>query len=236
LNAPDEPPSFAELNSAIVACAKCPRLRAYCARIARDKRRAYRDDDYWGRPVPGWGDPGARLLVVALAPAAHGANRTGRMFTGDRSGDFLFAALHRAGFASQPRSESRGDGLRLSGVYLSNVLRCAPPGNKPAPDELAHCRAYLIEELRLLKRARVILTLGRIAFDNTLRALESLGLPRNAPRPVFAHGATYRVGRFTVMAAYHPSQRNTSTGRLTRPMFDRILEQAKRESERSRRV
>ena len=221
-----------ELSAAIVACAKCPRLVAYCAQVARDKRRAYRDESYWGKPVPGWGDPQARLLIVALAPAAHGANRTGRMFTGDRSGDFLYAALHRAGFANQSTAMSRGDGLELIDVYLSNAARCAPPDNKPAPDELANCRSYLIEELRLLRQARVILALGKIAFDSTLQAIAALGAATPSPRPIFAHGVMHPVGAYTVIAAYHPSQRNTSTGLLTRAMFDRILKRARREIDR----
>ena len=224
--------TFDQLNSAIVACEKCPRLAAYRAHVAREKRRAYRNEAYWGKPVPGWGDPQARLLIVALAPAAHGANRTGRMFTGDRSGDFLYAALHRAGFANQPTAMSRGDGLELIDVYLSNAARCAPPDNKPAPDELANCRSYLIEELRLLRQARAILALGKIAFDSTLQAIAALGAATPSPRPTFAHGVMHPVGAYTVIASYHPSQRNTSTGLLTRAMFDRILKRARREIDR----
>ncbi len=222
-----------ELNAAIVACEQCPRLRDYCTRIAREKRRAYRDEAYWGKPVPGWGDPQARLLIVALAPAAHGANRTGRMFTGDHSGDFLYSALHRAGFANRPTATSRDDGLELVDVYLTNVARCAPPANRPTPDELARCRPYLVEELRLVEQARVILALGQIAFDNALRAIAALGVALPSPHPAFAHGAATRIGERTLIASYHPSQRNTATGLLTRAMFDRILKQARRVVERS---
>ncbi len=225
--------SLGALNMAIIACEQCPRLVAYCVQVARAKRRAYRDEEYWGKPVPGWGDPQARLLIVALAPAAHGANRTGRMFTGDRSGDFLYAALHRAGFANQPTSLSGGDGLALSGAYLSNVARCAPPGNRPVPGELDNCRRYLVEELRLLRQARVVLALGKIAFDGALEAIAALGPAPPSPRPAFAHGAVHRMGTYTLIASYHPSQRNTSTGRLTRSMFDRVLKQAQQEVDRA---
>ncbi len=216
---------FAKLTAAIITCHQCPRLVAYRQQVARDKRRAFRDEDYWGRPVPGWGDPQARLLIVGLAPAAHGGNRAGRMFTGDRSGDFLYAALHRAGFANQPTSVSRDDGLQLRDAYIAAAARCAPPDNKPTPEELGNCRPYLIEELRLLKNVRAIVALGKVAFDNVLRAIDA---PLPAPRPSFRHGATYRVGTYTLIASYHPSQRNTSTGLLTRPMFDRIFKQAQK--------
>ena len=217
--------SLETLNARITACRKCPRLVAYRQQVARDKRRAFRDEDYWGRPVPGWGDAQAHLLIVGLAPAAHGGNRTGRMFTGDRSGDFLYAALHRAGFANQPTSVSSGDGLQLRDVYIAAAARCAPPDNKPTPGELDNCRPYLVEELRLLKDVRAIVALGKVAFDNVLRAID---VPLPTPRPAFKHGATYRVGPYTVIASYHPSQRNTSTGLLTRPMFDRIFKLAQK--------
>ncbi|HET7089397.1 MAG TPA: uracil-DNA glycosylase [Anaerolineae bacterium] len=219
-----------ELNTAIMACEKCPRLRAYCANIAQEKRRAFRDQTYWGRPVPGWGDPNARILIVGLAPAAHGANRTGRMFTGDRSGSFLYSALYRTGLANQPTSVSRDDGLKLTDVYITAATRCAPPDNKPTPGELHNCRPYLVEELRLLQRARVIVPLGRIAFDNSLRALEAVGASVLSPRPRFAHGATCRVETchvHTLIASYHPSRRNTQTGLLTPVMFDRIFQHAR---------
>jgi uracil-DNA glycosylase family 4 len=217
--------SIDQLNAAIIACERCPRLRSYCRSIAQQKRRAFRDDDYWGRPVPGFGDPQARLLIVGLAPAAHGANRTG-----DRSGDFLYAALQRAGFANQTASIARVDGLRLSGAYITAAARCAPPANKPTPDELVNCRSYLLEELRLLKHVHAILALGKIAFEDTLRALEAYGLTLPRPRSKFGHDARYRLGDYTLLASYHPSQRNTQTGLLTPTMFDRVLQHARQAS------
>ncbi len=217
-----------ELNRALVACERCPRLVEYCRRVAREKRRAFRDFDYWGRPVPGLGDPHARVLLVGLAPAAHGANRTGRMFTGDGSGDFLTPALHRAGFANQPASTQVGDGLKLKDLYIVAVAHCAPPSNKPAPQEIANCRPYLVEHLRLLKDLRVIVALGKIAFDGVLRALPEAGVPIPAPRPAFAHGAEYPVGPYLLVATYHPSRQNTQTGRLTKTMLDRIFRQVRR--------
>ncbi len=213
------------LNRAIVACERCPRLVEYRLRVAREKRRAYRDQEYWGRPVPSLGDPQARVLLVGLAPGAHGSNRTGRMFTGDGSGDFLTPALYRAGFASQPTSTHRADGLKLRDLYIVAVAHCAPPDNKPTPLEIAHCRPFLVKHLRLLTRVRVILALGKIAFDGVLRALEEAGVPLPAPRPAFAHGAQYPLGRYILMATYHPSRQNTQTGRLTETMFDRIFAQ-----------
>jgi uracil-DNA glycosylase len=218
--------SLAQVNAAIVACEKCPRLRQYCAAVAREKRRAFREETYWGRPVPGFGDPQARLFVVGLAPAAHGGNRTGRMFTGDRSGDFLYAALYRAGFANQPIAVSRADGLQLFNAYITAPGRCAPPDNKPTPEELNNCRPYLIEELRLLKEARVIVALGKVAFDNVLLALVDRGVEIPKPRPAFGHEAICRLGEYTLIGSYHPSQRNTQTGLLTPPMFDRVFGQA----------
>ena len=215
--------SLAAVNAAIIRCQKCPRLRQYCTLVAQEKRRAFRDQTYWGKPLPGFGDPRARLLIVGLAPAAHGGNRTGRMFTGDRSGDFLYAALHRAGFANQPIATSRADGLQLISVYIAAAGRCAPPDNKPTREELSNCRLYLIEELRLLKQARVIVALGKIAFDNVLLALADRGSGIPKPRPAFAHEAVYQIDRYTLIASYHPSQRNTQTGLLTPPMFDRIF-------------
>jgi uracil-DNA glycosylase family 4 len=218
--------SLDALNAVIVQCAQCPRLRQYCEGIARDKRRAFRDQTYWGRPLPGFGDPGARLLIVGLAPAAHGGNRTGRMFTGDRSGDFLYAALYRAGFANQPTSLDRDDGLRLIDAYIAAAARCAPPDNKPTRDEFDRCRPYLVEELRLLDRVRAIVALGKIAFDNALIALNERGLVTPTPRPIFKHAAAYRLNRYTLIASYHPSQRNTQTGLLTPAMFDRVFRRA----------
>jgi uracil-DNA glycosylase len=220
--------SLAQVNTATVACERCPRLRTYCEAVAREKRRAFRDEVYWGKPVPGFGDPNARLLLVGLAPAAHGGNRTGRMFTGDRSGDFLYAALHRAGFANQPIATSRDDGLQLIDAYIAASGRCAPPDNKPTPEELNNCRPYLIEELGLLKNARVIVALGKIAFDNVLLALADRGVEIPKPRPSFGHAVIYRLGDYTLIGSYHPSQRNTQTGLLTPAMFDRVFQQVRR--------
>jgi len=211
------------LNQEIIACQRCPRLVSYCAQVAQTKRAAYAGQEYWGRPVPGWGDPSAWLWIIGLAPGAHGANRTGRMFTGDRSGDFLYAALHRAGLASQPTSTTRQDGLTLKGVYISAAGRCAPPDNKPTPEELKNCRPYLEEELKLLKNTRVLLALGKIAFDAGLSVLAGQGIAIPRPRPVFAHGAVYPLGSYTLAASYHVSQQNTFTGRLTPAMLDKIL-------------
>ncbi len=221
--------SLAQVNAAIVACEKCPRLRAYCEVVAQEKRRAFRDEAYWGKPVPGFGDPQARLLIVGLAPAAHGGNRTGRMFTGDRSGDFLYGALHRAGFANQPIAFSRDDGLQLRDAYIAAAGRCAPPDNKPTREELDNCRPYLLEELRLLKNVRVIVALGKVAFENVLLALAALaerGVEIPKPRPTFAHEAVYSLDRYALIGSYHPSQRNTQTGLLTPVMFDRVFERA----------
>jgi uracil-DNA glycosylase len=220
--------SLAQVNAAIVACEKCPQLRQYCTAVAREKRRAFREETYWGKPVPGFGDPQAHLLIVGLAPAAHGGNRTGRMFTGDRSGDFLYAALCRAGFANQPIAVSRVDGLQLIDAYIVASGRCAPPDNKPTPEELNNCRPYVIEELRLLKKARVIVALGKIAFDNVLVALADRGVGVPRPRPAFGHEAICRLGEYTLIGSYHPSQRNTQTGLLTPAMFDRIFLRARK--------
>ncbi|MBI3975767.1 MAG: uracil-DNA glycosylase [Armatimonadetes bacterium] len=218
------------LERAVIGCRRCPRLIAHCRAVARTKRRAYRDWEYWGRPVPGFGDPEARVLVVGLAPGAHGANRTGRMFTGDGSGVTLTAALHRAGFASQPTSTSRDDGLTLTDLYLTAAVRCAPPDNRPAPGEIANCRSYLIEELRLLRRVRVVVALGHLAHDAFLRAAATTGIEVPRPAPRFAHGAeaVLRWGRRTLrlLDTYHPSRQNTQTGRLTQEMLDRIFRRA----------
>ena len=215
------------LIETIITCRRCPRLTAYREEVARTKRRAYADQDYWGRPVPCFGDFQARLLLVGLAPGAHGANRTGRMFTGDRSGDFLYAALYRAGFASQPQSTHRGDGLTLHGACITAAGRCAPPKNRPTAAELANCLPYLEAELRLLSEVRVILALGGIAFDYTLRALRNLGIRLPRPKPKFAHGAEIPLGRYTLLGCYHPSQQNTFTGRLTPEMMDAVLQRAR---------
>ncbi len=216
------------LRSRIVRCRRCPRLVAWRGRVARERRAAFADQIYWGKPLPGFGDPEAWLLVVGLAPAAHGANRTGRMFTGDRSGDFLYAALHRAGLASQAEATGRDDGLELSGAYITAALRCAPPANRPTPDERGNCREYLEAELDLLSGVKVILALGGYAFDHVLRILRDRGLPAPAPMPKFAHGAVVRFGdsRLAMIASYHPSQQNTFTGKLTPMMLDRVLSRA----------
>ncbi len=210
------------LNEEIVACRACPRLVAWREEVAQVKRKAYRDHDYWGKPVPGFGDPQARVLVVGLAPGAHGSNRTGRQFTGDASGDFLFPALHRAGFASQPQAESRSDGLTLKDMYITASGRCAPPDNKPTPEELNTCQPFLERELTLL-RPRVIVCLGRIAFERILKIYSV-----RASAWKFAHGAVFQLAQGTqVLCSYHPSQQNTSTGKLTAAMFDAIWRKAR---------
>ena len=212
------------LNADIIGCQRCPRLIDYCREVARVKRRAYRDQAYWGKPIPGLGDPRARVLMVGLAPAAHGANRTGRMFTGDGSGDFLTPALYRAGFASQATSKHVDDGLRLIDLYMAAAAHCAPPGNKPTSQEIANCRPYLVEHLRRLPQARIIVALGKIAFDAVLSALSEAGTVIPSPRPAFGHLAEHRLGRYTLVASYHPSRQNTQTGRLTAAMFDQVFE------------
>jgi uracil-DNA glycosylase family 4 len=224
------PRSLPALHAEIVVCRACPRLVEWRERVAREKVARYRDWDYWGRPVPGFGDPRARILLVGLAPGAHGANRTGRMFTGDRSGDFLFAALHRAGLASQPTSTARDDGLTLRDVYIVAAIRCAPPDNKPAPDELANCSRFLDAEAALLPRVRVVVALGAIAWRAYLEHERRTGggaeMPR--PRPAFGHGSVVELPRCTLLGSYHVSQQNTQTGKLTPEMFDAVLAEAKR--------
>jgi uracil-DNA glycosylase family 4 len=215
-----------EHNARISACRKCPRLVAWREQVARDKRAAFRDEAYWGRPVPGFGDPRARVLLCGLAPAAHGGNRTGRIFTGDRSGDWLFAALHRAGFANQPTSIRRGDGLRVRDCYITACVRCAPPANRPTIEERDTCRPYLEEDLRLLRRLRVIVCLGGYAWDGVLGGLRALGHAA-ARKPHFGHGNEAAVGPYVLLGSYHPSQQNTFTGRLTPGMLDAVLERAR---------
>jgi uracil-DNA glycosylase len=211
----------------IVGCELCPRLVAHRTEMARVKRRAYRDWEYWGKPVPPFGDPRARLLVIGLAPAAHGGNRTGRMFTGDRSGDFLYRALYETGFASQPESISREDGLVLSGAYITAAARCAPPDNKPLPEEFARCRPYLERELDLLKDVRVVVALGKLGFDAYLGILRDRGVIASRAPFAFRHGALYTIPNApALLASYHPSQQNTSTGRLTAAMLRDVFEQA----------
>lgn len=214
------PPWWLALCRQVVTCRRCPRLVRWRERVAREKKRAYRDWEYWGRPVPGWGDPHARLLIIGLAPAAHGANRTGRMFTGDQSGRWLYRALHRAGFANQATWEHRDDGLMLRDCYITAVLRCAPPANKPSLDEIARCQPFLREELDRLTHVRVVVALGRIAFDTYVRLREW------EPRPVFAHNRRYE-GRPVLIASYHPSRQNTNTGKLTEAMLDAVFAQAR---------
>jgi len=216
-----------DLAIEIHACRRCPRLVEWREERAADPPRRHRGEDYWAQPLDGFGDPDARVAIVGLAPAAHGANRTGRMFTGDRSGEWLYAALHRAGFANQPHSERRGDELRLGDAYVTAVVRCAPPANKPTPAERDNCLPYLERELQLLERCRTIVALGAFAWDGALRAIAALGdeLPR--PRPKFGHGAETAAGRWTMLGCYHPSQQNTFTGRLTEPMFDAVLTRAR---------
>jgi uracil-DNA glycosylase family 4 len=217
-----------ELEKRIVRCRRCPRLVEWRERVAAEKRAAFVDWQYWGRPVPGFGDPAAAILIVGLAPAAHGANRTGRMFTGDRSGDFLYAALHRAGLANQPESQARDDGLELDNVYITAAVRCAPPANKPSANERDNCRAFLERELEILHRVRVILALGGYAFDHVSRILRDRGRPVRSSRPRFTHGQKVEFGGqgLVVLGSYHPSQQNTFTGRLTPAMLDTVLARA----------
>ena len=211
------------LEAEVVSCRRCPRLVAWREEVARVKRAAFAAEEYWGRPLPGFGDPGARLLVLGLAPAAHGGNRTGRIFTGDRSGDWLFAALWRAGFANQPHSVSRHDGLRLRDCFICAAVRCAPPANRPLPSERDNCLPYAERELSLLEQVRVVVCLGGFAWDAALRVIgESV-----RPRPRFGHGAEVAVGRFVLLGCYHPSQQNTFTGKLTEPMMDEVLARAR---------
>ncbi len=221
------------LNTTLRACDHCPRLVAHRERVAHAKRRAYRDWDYWGKPVPGFGDPQARLVLIGLAPGAHGSNRTGRMFTGDASGNFLYAALHRAGLANQPTAQHADDGLQLRDVFITAICRCAPPDNQPTRAEQANCLPYLARELELLTRARVVVALGRIAFDGYVRLLREQG--RVIPRVRFTHGAVYPLGDAlpTLIGAYHPSQQNTQTGRLTVAMFDAVIGVARAHAERA---
>jgi uracil-DNA glycosylase family 4 len=215
------------LAAQVHACRRCPRLVEWREAQAAAPPRRFRGEEYWARPVSGFGDPAAAIVIVGLAPAAHGANRTGRMFTGDRSGDWLYAALHRAGLATQPTSERPGDGLELRGAYVTATVKCAPPANKPSPGERDNCLPYLERELELLGRARVILALGAFGWDGFLRAARAIGEPVPRPRPRFGHGAEAEVGRWTLLGCYHPSQQNTFTGKLTVPMTDAVLERAR---------
>lgn len=225
------PTALREVHSSIVSCERCPRLRTYCQRIAHEKRRAFRDDVYWGRPVPGFGDPNARVLIIGLAPAAHGANRTGRVFTGDGgggSGDFLMTALHKNGFANIPTSQRIDDGLRLTDAYIAAAVRCAPPRNKPTPDEIARCLDHLDAEVAQLPKVRVVVTLGSIGFDAWLRLVKRRGVGIS-PRPRFGHGVVTRMGRGLpiVIGSYHPSRQNTNTGKLTARMMGDVFRKAR---------
>jgi uracil-DNA glycosylase family 4 len=224
-------PSLSSIERRVVACERCPELRAYCAQVAREKRRAYADHDYWGKPVPAFGDARARVMLVGLAPGAHGSNRTGRPFTGDASGDFLYPALHRAGFASQPSATDRDDGMALHDCLITAAGRCAPPKNKPTPQELRNCFPYLLEEFDALPQLAVMIGLGSIGFDAIVKVLDRRGFAFDH-KPVFGHGveciARNGPRRVIAIASYHPSRQNTNTGKLTVPMFDAIFTAAKR--------
>ena len=215
------------LSREVIECRRCPRLVAWREQVARERRAAFADEEYWGRPLPGFGDPEAGVLTLGLAPAAHGGNRTGRIFTGDRSGDWLFGSLWRTGFANQPTSVARDDGLVLTGCYITAAVRCAPPANRPLPAERDNCMPYLVRELSLLESVSVIVCLGGFAWDVALRALAALGAEIPRPRPRFGHGASVELGRWTVLGSYHPSQQNTFTGKLTEEMLDTVFTRAR---------
>jgi len=232
----DRPQGLSEMdwhdkfNQRIIRCRLCPRLTAYRERIGREKKREFRDWEYWAKPLPSFGHPVARLLIIGLAPAAHGGNRTGRFFTGDSSGRWLFRALHKAGFANLPTWQRRDDGMNLLDCYITAVLHCAPPDNKPLPQEIEHCSGYFDEELKRLKQLRVVIALGKIAFDNYLKGLRRLGVALPKPLPRFAHNTIHELGMGVpaLIASYHPSRQNTNTGKLTEPMFDAVFERARR--------
>lgn len=223
---------LAALNKRVIACTRCKRLREYCARVAVEKRRAYKDWEYWGKPVPSFGDPDAAVVIVGLAPGAHGSNRTGRPFTGDGSGEFLYPILHKAGFASQPKAASRDDGMELNGLWITSVVRCAPPGNKPLLEEIVNCEPFLDEELDALGNLRVIVCLGKIGFDGFTKHLLRTGKIPSRSKLKFAHGAEYQLpdGRW-LLASYHPSLQNTNTGKLTRAMFLKVFRRARKLAE-----
>ncbi len=222
------PDDLSKLQKQIIKCRKCPRLVRWREKVAREKTARFKDWEYWGKPNPSFGDPNARVLLVGLAPAAHGGNRTGRMFTGDRSGDWLYRTLHKFGFANQPTSISRDDGLKLSDCYITATCRCAPPANKLLPQEVLNCRPYLLREIKLLKKVRVVIGLGKVGFDNAFDAFRMLELTTLKTRPKFAHGATCKLNdRVTLIGSFHPSQQNTFTGKLTQTMFDAIFRRAK---------
>lgn len=219
------------IQNQVVECRRCARLVEWRERVGREKRRAFRDCEYWARPVPGFGDPEARLLVFGLAPAAHGANRTGRMFTGDRSGDWLFAAMHRAGYANQATSLHADDGLRLRDAYVTSAVKCAPPDNRPNPEERDRCAVWVVREVAALRRLRAVVVLGGFGWGQLLRVLREAGYPIPSPLPVFGHGSRARVGHLALIGCYHPSQQNTFTGRLTTGMIDDVFTAARREIE-----
>ena len=221
------PEALASIEREVVACRRCPRLVAWREQVATEKVARFRDQTYWGRPVPGFGDPRARIVLVGLAPGAHGSNRTGRMFTGDGSGDFLWPALHAAGLASQAESRRRDDGMRALDLWITAAVRCAPPDNKPLPSERDNCAPYLVRELAALDQARVVIALGAFGWDAALRTFSALGAPTPAPKPRFAHGAEVQIGPWTLLGSYHVSQQNTFTGRLTRPMLDAVFARAR---------
>jgi uracil-DNA glycosylase family 4 len=222
-----EPADLDALARRVHRCRRCPRLVEWREAVAADPPKRFRGERYWAKPVSGFGDPAARVVVVGLAPAANGANRTGRVFTGDRSGDWLFAALHRAGFANQPESVDCGDGLRLDGAYVTAVNRCAPPANRPTPAERDNCLPYLVRELELLERSRVLVGLGSFGWDGALRAIRAAGAEVPTPKPRFGHLAEATAGRWILVGCYHPSQQNTFTGKLTEPMLDAVFERAR---------
>jgi uracil-DNA glycosylase len=227
LRSDDARAALAQLDAEVVACRRCPRLVAWRERVAAEKRAAFADETYWGRPITGFGDPAARILVLGLAPAAHGGNRTGRVFTGDRAGDWLFASMWRCGLANQPQSRSRDDGLELRGAYVTAAVRCAPPANKPLPAERSNCAPYLERELSLLTEVRVVVCLGLFAWEAALRTRAALGEPTPRPKLRFGHGAELPAERWPLLGCYHPSQQNTFTGRLTEPMIDAVFLRAR---------
>ena len=231
--------SLRAVRDSIISCDRCPRLRTYCAEIARVKRRAFRDEIYWGKPVPGFGDPAARMLLIGLAPAAHGANRTGRVFTGDGprgSGDFLMAALHRAGFANIPTARDPGDGLQLTDAFIAAAVRCAPPDNKPTTEEIANCLPHLDAEIAALPNVRVVVALGRISFDAYLQLIKRRGVVVR-PKPAFGHAVAHELPNGqTLVGCYHPSRQNTNTGKLTAPMMNAVFVRARRALGRARRA
>lgn len=223
------PSALTVLNREVIACTKCPRLVEFRERVGREKRRAYRDHEYWAKPVPGFGDPEARVLILGLAPGAHGSNRTGRPFTGDRSGDFMYPVLYKVGLASQPTAEHRGDGLKLTDCYITAAVRCAPPDNKPLPSELANCAGFLDREISALRNVRVVVALGKIGFDAYLAHVKRTGMMTRTSGIVFGHGKKYELPNgMTLLASYHPSNQNTATGKLTAAMFEGIFREARR--------